>query len=110
MSIGESSVAPVSWWFEPSKLRWGGFGTIVLGLAISSGGAPAAVVFGLVVVVLGVLTWGLTGFGRYTWQSLSPASHGIAGTGAVVGVLFFFVTFGIVIAFLWFVNLFFSDN
>ena len=90
--------------FDRVRFRWGGFGDIVLGIALIGGGhsAPAAV-FGVLFIALGITTWALTGFGGgggqspdnwYTaWDRMSTPKRAIAGTGSVIGVLFVYLIF-----------------
>jgi len=71
------------------KTFGGGFGCILLGVSTIGGlRSGAAIVFGVLFIILGVATWIL---GRKPWSDMSPASRRIAGTGAVVGMLFLYV-------------------
>jgi hypothetical protein len=84
--------------FDKVRFRWGGFGDIVLGIALIGGGhSAAAIVFGILFIALGIVTWILTGFGGegwYTaWNKMSTPKRAIAGTGSVIGVLFIYLIF-----------------
>jgi hypothetical protein len=82
------------------KTFGGGVGNILLGVSLIGGvHNGGAIVFGVLFIILGVATWILGGFGRRPWDRMSPASRRIAGTGAVVGMLFLYVLF------FWFVIL-----
>jgi hypothetical protein len=76
------------------KTFGGGAGNILLGVALIGGGHSAgAAVFGVLFILLGVATWILGGFGRRPWDEMPPAHRAIAGTGAVIGMLFLYVLF-----------------
>ena len=90
--------------FDKARFRWGGFGDIVLGIALIGGGHSApAVVFGVLFIVLGIATWVLTGFGGggqegpdswyAAWYRMSAPARAVAGTGSVIGVLFIYLIF-----------------
>ena len=82
------------------KTFGGGAGNILLGIALIGGvHSGGAIVFGVLFIILGVTTWILGGFGHKPWDQMPPASQRIAGTGAVVGMLFLYVLF------FWFVIL-----
>jgi hypothetical protein len=82
------------------KTFGGGVGNIILGIALIGGGHSAgAIVFGVLFIILGVTTWILGGFGRKAWDEIPPAGRAIAGTGAVIGMVFLYVLF------FWFVIL-----
>ena len=74
------------------KTLGGGTGNIILGVALIGGGHSAgSIVFGVLFILLGVATWILGGFGRRPWDEMPPASRAVAGTGAVIGMLFLYV-------------------
>jgi hypothetical protein len=74
------------------KTFGGGVGSILLGVSTIGGlHSGAAIVFGVLFIILGVATLILGGFGRKPWFDMSPASRRIAGTGAVIGMLFLYV-------------------
>ena len=76
------------------KTFGGGVGNIILGIALIGGGhSGGAIVFGVLFIILGITTWILGGFGRKPWFDMSPASRRIAGTGAVIGMLFLYILF-----------------
>jgi len=76
------------------KTFGGGAGDIILGIAlIGGGGSAGATVFGVLFIILGITTWILGGFGRRPWDDIPPAGRGIAGTGAVIGMVFLYVLF-----------------
>ena len=91
--------------FDKIRLRWGGGGCIVLGIAvIGSGHSAASTVFGLLFIGLGIATWILTGFGlrgqtefggewHSAWNSMSTGGRAVAGTGAVIGTVFLYLLF-----------------
>ena len=90
--------------FDKVRFRWGGFGDIVLGIALIGGGHSApATVFGILFIALGIATWVLTGFGGggaedsrdwyRAWNTMSAIRRAIAGTGSVIGVLFIYLIF-----------------
>jgi hypothetical protein len=90
--------------FDKVRFRWGGFGDIVLGIAlIGGGGSAAAAVFGVLFILLGIATWVLTGFGGggqegpdnwyAAWYKMSATARAVAGTGSVIGVLFIYLVF-----------------
>lgn len=90
--------------FDKVRFRWGGFGDILLGIAmIGGGGSAAAAVFGVLFIALGIATWVLTGFGGaggtdpvnwYTaWHGMSTPRRAVAGTGVVIGLLFVYAIF-----------------
>jgi hypothetical protein len=74
------------------KTFGGGLGCILLGVATIGGlHSGAAIVFGVLFIILGVATLIFGGFGRTPWFDMSPAGRRIAGTGAVIGMLFLYV-------------------
>jgi zinc-ribbon domain len=91
--------------FDKVRLRWGGGGCIVLGIAlIASGHSAGATVFGLLFIGLGIATWIITQFGtrgqaefngewHSAWNSMSTGGRAIAGTGAVIGLVFVYLLF-----------------
>jgi len=83
------------------KTFGGGIGNIILGVALigSGNGSAGGIVFGVLFIALGVTTLILGGFGRKPWFDMSPVNRRIAGTGAVIGMLFLYVLF------FWFVVL-----
>lgn len=102
----ESPPLTVGGWslFDKVRFRWGGFGDVVLGIALIGGGhSAAAVVFGVLFIALGITTWALTGFGGgggeppnnwYTaWHKMSAPARAVAGAGAAIGVLFMYLIF-----------------
>lgn len=85
------------------KTFGGGVGNIILGVALigSSNGSAGGVVFGVLFMILGVTTLILGRFGRKPWFDMSPASQRIAGTGAVIGMLFLYILFFWFVALRW---------
>jgi hypothetical protein len=90
--------------FDKVRFRWGGGGDIVLGIAMIGGGHSAATaVLGVLFIALGIVTWVLTGFGTKgaepphdwyaAWNLMSPARRAVAGTGAVIGMAFWYLFF-----------------
>ena len=76
------------------KTFGGGIGDIILGAALIGGvHSGGAIAFGVLFVILGVTTLILGGFGHKPWDEMPPASRAIAGTGAVIGMLFLYVLF-----------------
>ena len=77
----------------------------MLGIAAIGGGHSAgATVFGLLCIGLGITTWILTQFGtrgqaefngewHSAWNSMSTGGSAIAGTGAVIGLVFVYLLF-----------------
>src|SRR5664280_2245881 len=72
--------------FDHIRFRWGGAGSIALGVAIMFTGAGAGIVFGILLVLLGIATWIFTKFGETSWYDMSAAGKVIAGTGSVIGL------------------------
>ena len=94
--------------FDKIRFRWGGFGDIVLGIALIGGGSSAvAAIFGILFIALGIATWVLTRFGGddwyAAWNRMSTPGRVIAGTGSVIGVLFIYLIFFwfFIIRFFW---------
>jgi hypothetical protein len=85
------------------KTFGGGVGNIILGVALigSTGGSAGGIVFGVLFIILGVMTLILGGFGRKPWDDMPPASRRIAGTGAVIGMLFLYILFFWFVALRW---------
>ena len=82
------------------KTFGGGVGDIILGIALIGGVHGAgAIVFGVLFIILGVTTLILGGFGHRPWDEIQPAGRAIAGTGAVIGMVFLYALF------FWFVIL-----
>jgi hypothetical protein len=90
--------------FDKIRFRWGGFGDIVLGIALIGGGHSAATaIFGVLIIMLGIATWILTGFGGggaessdnwyAAWHRMSTPGRAVAGTGSVIGMLFLYLIF-----------------
>ena len=77
--------------FDHIRFRWGGAGSIALGVAIMFTGAGAGIVFGILLVLLGIATWIFTKFGETSWYDMSAAGRVIAGTGSVIGNAFLYV-------------------
>jgi hypothetical protein len=76
------------------KTFGGGAGNILLGISLIGGvHSGGTTVFGVLFIILGITTWILGGFGHRPWDKMSPASQRVAGTGAVVGMLFLYVLF-----------------
>lgn len=75
------------------KTFGGGTGDILLGIGLIGGtnGSPGGIIFGVLFIILGAATLILGGFGRKPWFEMSPASRRIAGTGAVIGMLFLYL-------------------
>lgn len=74
--------------FDPIRLRWGGFGTILLGVLIVFTAEIAGIVFGIILILLGLATWRLSGFGRIGWFDIPAPHHYIVGAGAIIGFIF----------------------
>ena len=87
--------------FDPIRLRWGGGGTIVLGVVALAQGNAGGIIFGILLIGLGVGTWVVTGFGGTPWFALSSTQRGIAGPGAFLGLLFLYMFFGIFFLVIW---------
>jgi hypothetical protein len=85
------------------KTFGGGIGNLILGVALigSTNGSAGGIIFGILFIILGVTTLIIGGFGRKPWFDMSPASRRIAGTGAVIGMLFLYVLFFWFVAFRW---------
>lgn len=91
--------------FDKVRLRWGGGGCIVLGIAlIGSGHSAGSIIFGLLFIGLGLATWILSQFGlrgqaefggewHSAWNSMSTGGRAVAGTGAVIGLAFVYLLF-----------------
>jgi hypothetical protein len=76
------------------KTFGGGIGDILLGVSLIGAIHNAgAIIFGVLFIILGIATLILGGFGRKPWFDMSPGSRGIAGTGAVIGMLFLYLIF-----------------
>jgi hypothetical protein len=76
------------------KTFGGGIGNVLLGVALIGGiHSGGAIVFGVLFILLGITTLILGGFGHKPWYNMSPASRRIAGTGAVIGMLFLYLIF-----------------
>ncbi len=70
------------------RLRWSGLACVALGVLLVFQG-PVGIVFGILVVALGVATWVVTRLGRVPWQQLTKVGKAIAGTTAAIGIPFF---------------------
>jgi len=77
--------------FDPIRFRWGGAGSVALGVAVMFTGAGAGIVFGILLVLLGIATWFFTKFGVTSWYDMSAAGKVIAGTGSVIGCAFLYI-------------------
>jgi hypothetical protein len=88
--------------FDKVRFRWGGVGDIILGISLVGGAHN--VIFGILLILLGVATWIFTGFGvrghrefendwYSAWNSMPTAGRVIAGIGSVIGMLFLYLLF-----------------
>jgi hypothetical protein len=80
--------------FDGIRIRWGGLGSFGLGVGLLFTEQAAGVVFGIVLILLGLATWILSGFGNVGWFDIPKPQRYIVGTGAVVGFLSFVVFVG----------------
>lgn len=90
------------------RFRWDGLADVAFGAAaiVANRANPPLMVLGILLTLLGIATWLLTGFGRIPWQLLSAPAKVIAGTGSIIGFVlirvFFFVFFFVI----WAIRLF----
>lgn len=87
------------------RLRWGGCGSVLFGVALCVEATPVAVFFGLVLIALGVTTLAVTRFGSISWLELSTPLRTLSAIGAVVGVLFVLALCSCFIVTYWFIQL-----
>jgi len=92
------------------RLRWGGLGSLGLGIALFSTGGPAGVVFGLIFVFLGVATWFWTGFGTRPWGQLPQHAKVLTAIGSTVGLLCLLAFFAVAFAIFWAIQAFADSN
>jgi len=75
--------------FNGIRLRWGGLGAVILGIALMfsmhNGGAIA---FSVLLILLGIVTWVTTSFGRVYWYDIPMGFRVVAGAGSVIGLAF----------------------
>jgi hypothetical protein len=92
--------------FDEVRLRWQGAGNLLLALYCMFGvGGIGGVIFGILFILLAGATWTITSFGRRDWYSIPPNGRIIAGFGAVIGVAFVYIFFGIFFFTIWFIML-----
>jgi hypothetical protein len=85
-----------------SGFRWGGAGSLILGLACAFGaGGVAGIFFGILFIMLAIATWGFSLFGTMPWDRMSAAGRVLAGTGSVIGVAFLLILVLWLVAFFW---------
>jgi hypothetical protein len=95
---------------DKTRTRWGGGGTIVLGIIALAQGGIGGIVFGILLVALGAATWGVTGFGRIPFVILSPGRKWIVGIGAGLGTAFLYTFFFCFFVTQWLIALVFSSS
>lgn len=78
---------------DTTRLRWGGFGDVLIGTALVFQGSAAAIVFGVPFIILGIAVWVVTRFGTIHYTTLSPAKKAVAAIGATIG----FVSIAVVV-------------
>lgn len=87
--------------FDGIRLRWGAGGTVFLGVAALFQATAVGVIFGLILITLGVATWWMTQFGAISWLDLSQEARWVSGTSSVIGNLFLLIFFGVAILIFW---------
>jgi len=100
--------------FDKVRYRWGGFGDIVLGICLIAATHNAGgIIFGVLLIILGIATWSLTGFGvrgknefggedwYSAWNAMSTTGRAVAGVGSVVGMVFLYVFFFYLVIIRW---------
>jgi hypothetical protein len=76
---------------DKTRIRWAGAGDILLGLLFLAGTGISAMLFGLLLIGLGVATWVLTLFGTRHFTQLAPASKTVVVIGALGYLLIAFI-------------------
>jgi hypothetical protein len=71
--------------FDSVRLRYGGLGSVGLGVGLLFTGQPAGIAFGLLLALLGSATWILSSFGMKHWYDIPTPQRYIVGTGAILG-------------------------
>jgi hypothetical protein len=66
----------------------------------------AGIVFGVLLLLLGIATWIFTRFGEISWYDMSALGKGVAGVGSIVGNAFLYTFFFIFFATIWVIKLF----
>jgi len=79
--------------FDGVRIRWGGLGAIALGVGLLCTAEPGGILFGAVLLGLGLATWIMSGFGSTWWYEIPIPRRYIVGAGAITGmfVVIFFV-------------------
>jgi hypothetical protein len=79
---------------DRTRLKYAGAGCLLLGFFAFTGGA-VGIVFGVVLVAIGIAIWALTSFGRKSWYELPRQQQYIVGAGATVGFVFVWMVLAI---------------
>jgi hypothetical protein len=67
---------------------------------------PAGIVFGLLLIGLGIATWRLTSFGGVPWEALDQHARLVAGTGSIIGNGFLLLFIGLAPIISWAIAMF----
>ena len=82
---------------DTTRIRWGGFGDVLMGVVMGGAGIGngnvAGIVFGLLFVALGIATWSVTSFGSIHYLTLSPGKRAIVVLGSI-GFIVLLLTVG----------------
>jgi hypothetical protein len=80
--------------FDSIRIRWGGVGTLGLGIGLPFTQEPAGIVFGIALALLGLGTLIFSAFGSTFWYDIPTPQRYVVGVGAVIGFMTFIVFVG----------------
>lgn len=89
--------------FDARRLHWQGAGNILLALyCIFGAGGAGGVFFGILFLLLALATWVIAFRANWDWYSIPPDyQRVIVAVGAVIGVTFTYLCFGIFFLVIW---------
>lgn len=96
--------------FDGIRIRWGGLGALGLGIGLFFTADPVGILFGIILLGLGLATLILSSFGSAWWYDIPVTQRYIVGTGAITGMLAFIVVVGGLFLTFWIIQMIASDR